>query len=78
MNHLELNAKKAELIRSILNEIDNEETLNEITATVQRLLKKVPCQYSAEELKERALLAIEEMKQGKGISHEEMKNRFSA
>ncbi|MDR1200925.1 MAG: hypothetical protein LBL58_04730 [Tannerellaceae bacterium] len=49
-------------MRSILNEIDNEETLNEITATVQRLLKKVPCQYSAEELKEQALLAIEEMK----------------
>jgi uncharacterized coiled-coil DUF342 family protein len=55
MNLLELNAKKAELIK---------------------LLKKAPCQYSTEELKERALLAIEEMKQGKGISHEEMKNRY--
>lgn len=78
MNFLELNAKKAELIKSILNDINNEETLNELAATVQRLITKYPCQYSAEELKERALRGIEEMEQGKGTPHEEMKNRFSA
>ncbi|MDR1160836.1 MAG: hypothetical protein LBK45_00705 [Tannerellaceae bacterium] len=38
--------------------------------------KNAPCQYAAEELKERALLAIEEMKQGKGVAHEDMKNRY--
>ncbi|MDF9830721.1 hypothetical protein [Parabacteroides sp. PF5-6] len=40
--------------------------------------KKAPNQYSPEELKERAILAIEQMERGEGTPHEEMTKKFTA
>lgn len=78
MTLLELNAMKAELVKTILNDIDTPEILMEIDNLVKSKIGKHPCQYSAEELKERAKLAIEQMQQGEGTAHEEMKKRFTA
>lgn len=79
MTLLELNTKKNELLQTIWAEVDNPELLAEISDFVQsRIEKKAPCQYSPEQLRDRALLAIEQMQNGEGTPHEEMKKRFTA
>lgn len=51
MTVLELNAKKAELIKSILNDVDSEDILNQVADVVKRLTtKKFPCMYTPEEI----------------------------
>jgi hypothetical protein len=50
MTVLELEAKKAELVRSILNNVNSEEILNELSKIVNKLTVKKPCMYSPEEI----------------------------
>jgi len=76
MTVLELNAKKAELVKSIINGINNEEAIDELLLFVEQLTLKSPCQYTEEEIKVSALEAIRQMKEGEYTSHEEMK-RFT-
>jgi len=77
MASLELQAKKAELAREILN-LDNEEIVDKLSKVLGNLTTKYPCMHTPEEIKSGARQAIEDHKAGKGISHEEMKNRHSA
>jgi len=76
MTVLELNAKKAELVQSIISNINSEEAINELLLFVEQLTLKFPCQYTEDEIKISALEAIRQMKEGKYTSHEEMK-RFT-
>lgn len=75
MTSIEMNAKKAELIKYIIN-IDNEEILNRLDAILIGLTeKKRPCSYTADEIKAGVSEAIAEYEAGKGISHEEIKRK---
>lgn len=78
MTLAELNARKAALVKTILNDVDSPDILAEINALISSRLGKMPCQYTPEELKARALIAIEQMNQGEGTPHEEMKKKFTA
>ncbi|MCC8142582.1 MAG: hypothetical protein LUD02_08555 [Tannerellaceae bacterium] len=71
--------RKAELARAILNDMD-EETLNELEAIylLRTSGKTPPCQYSKEELNQRATQAIESMEAGRVTSHDVVRNRFRA
>ena len=75
MTIVELNAKKAELIKSILNDINSEDILNEISKFVKSVTVKAPCQYTPEEIQSGALKAIEEAESGGGIPHSQIKRK---
>ena len=70
MTLLELKARKAELIQAILNDVDNEEVLNELSDVLKKNTIKHPGLFSVLELNERADKAIRNCKAGKGIPHE--------
>jgi len=76
MTTLEINAKKAEIVQSILNNIDTEEALDAVSELLDKLsLRQPPCQYTIEELNERAQRAIKDYESGKGIPHEQIKRK---
>lgn len=72
--------RKAALIKAILNDVD-EDVLKELETIYYYGLSKKdtpPCQYSIEELNERARQAIEDVEAGRVTPHEEIKKRFLA
>lgn len=71
--------RKAEFIKVILNNVD-EEVLNELETIYYAGITdsvSAPCTYSVEEQKERTKRAIKESQEGNVISHADMKKRFS-
>lgn len=77
MTVLEIEAKKAELARSILN-IDSEEVLDEISKVVKKLTVKMPCMHSLEEIRagaDRVLTARRSGDTSKFVSHEQVEKR---
>lgn len=75
MTVLEIEAKKAELVRTILNYVDSEEVLNELSNIVKKLTTKMPCMYSPEEIRlgaDRFLDALNSGDNNKFISHEDV------
>lgn len=78
MNTLEIEAKRAELARSILN-IESEEILNEISYTLQKLTAKMPCMYSDEEIRAGADRFISALRSGdktKFIPQEKLEEKY--
>lgn len=77
MTILELEAKRAELARSILS-IDSEEVLNELSNTLNVLTKKMPCSHSVEELRagaDRVTAAWKSGDMSQFTSHEDVEKR---
>ena len=77
MTTLELQAKKAELAKEILN-LDSEDIINELSRIFKKLTLKYPCMHTPDEIKAGAKQAVEDYKAGKGVSHEDMKKRHTA
>jgi len=75
MTVLELNAKKAELVKSILNDVNSEEVLDKVSTYVKSLVTPMPCQYTSEEIVTGALQAIEEAEKGGGVLVSEIKRK---
>lgn len=78
MTTVEIKAQKAELIQSILNDINNEDMILELKKLVRRMTEKRPCQYTIEELKAGVDDFIREFENDELIPHEELKKRFQA
>ena len=76
MTTIELNAKKAKMIRFILNEVNSEVVVDELERIIRKLTTSEPCSYTPEEIKASAAEAILQRKEGRYTSHEEMK-RFT-
>ena len=76
MTTMELNAKKAEMIQTILNEVNNELVVDELDRVIRKLTAAEPCRYTPEEIRASADEAIRQRKEGRYTSHEEMK-RFT-
>lgn len=77
MKHLELQARKLNLIQDIINTIDNDELMTRLEAAYKRLKKsaaadKRPCCYTIEEVNERLDEAEKADKEGRFKSHEDM------
>ena len=84
MAYLELEAEKAELIRTIAN-IDSKEIIDKVKQKLHDVLglkektvvkKTVPCQLTEDEIKEEIEQAIDEIQQGQTISSQEMHTTF--
>ncbi|MCD8176083.1 MAG: hypothetical protein LUE98_01095 [Tannerellaceae bacterium] len=76
---LNLSERKAGLINSILNDLNDEELFNELERFYIELTHKeiLPCQYSIEELNARTRLAIQQAKEGKITTFEDMMKRHT-
>jgi hypothetical protein len=75
MTSLELQTKKADLVRSILNS-DNEEIINKLSDLYKKLtVKNYPCDYTQEEILQSCKEAIEEYKAGGGTPHDKIKRK---
>ncbi|MCD7937990.1 MAG: hypothetical protein LUG98_14125, partial [Tannerellaceae bacterium] len=75
--YMTLLERRAELAKAILNDMD-EEILSKLESAYYSISlddDNSPCQYTPEEIKQRALESVEHMHQGLGISHEQMKTR---
>ena len=80
MTTLELQAKKAELITSIINDVNNEEQLEAVSTYLKEVVstvKEPPCQYSREELKDRLKLGRIAEKEGNYKTQAEMRRKHS-
>lgn len=78
MTVLELEAKKAELARLILNDVNSEELVNELLRVIKKMIEKFPCMHSPEEVRASADSAVKAYREGdenRFITHEEMKKR---
>ena len=73
MTTIELNAKKAEMVRFILNEVNSELIVNELERVIRKLTTSEPCCYTPEEIRASAEEAIRQREEGRYTSHEEMK-----
>jgi aspartate/methionine/tyrosine aminotransferase len=74
MTTVELNARKAEMIRMIMNDVNSEVVINELEQVIRRLSVTEPCRYTPEEIKTSAIEAIRQRKEGRYTSHEDMKH----
>jgi len=74
MATLELQAKKAELAKDILS-LESEEIVNELSRIFNSLMTKYPCMHTPEEIIAGAKGAVKAYREGRGVSHEEMKKR---
>lgn len=74
-NCMELDAMKAALAREILN-TDSSEILNKVRKVFERSKKSEetlpPCRYTVEELKERVHKGVQDARDGKGVTTEEL------
>jgi len=70
MTTIEMEAKKARLVKSIIN-IDSEEIINKIAGMVDSLTS-MPCQHTIQELKEELPAFIKQFEQGELIPHENL------
>ena len=79
MTTLEIQAKKVELITSIINDVDDEDQLEAINIYLKEItssVKEPPCQYSITELNQRAERAITDYESGKRlIPHKQIKRK---
>jgi len=50
MTAIELEARKASVVRDILNNVNTAELLDQLSAFVKHLVKREPCQYSLSEI----------------------------
>ncbi|WP_456088688.1 hypothetical protein [Parabacteroides sp.] len=76
MTAIELEARKTELIREILN-INNSEVLDKVRQEVRKWLsisEKNLCDYTLEDVKQRLSITETDAIEGKGISEEEANN----
>jgi uncharacterized coiled-coil DUF342 family protein len=72
----ELNFMRTQIIRMVCDE-NNEQILNEVEKllTVNSIpYKNTPCRYSPEELKQRVRQATTSIREGKGVTLEEIKS----
>jgi hypothetical protein len=73
MTTVEMEAKKARLVRYIIN-IDSEEIINEISVLVDSL-SSMPCRHTVRELKEGLPEFINRFEHGELIPHEEIERK---
>ena len=73
MTAVELNARKAEMIRMIMNDVNNEVVVSELEQVIRRFAGAEPCCYTPEEIKTSAIEAIRQRKAGRYTAHEDMK-----
>lgn len=77
MNTLELQAKKAELARQILN-TDNEDLINALSNLYSKLTaNKYPCDYTEDEVLRACEDSIAEYEAGSLTSHDQVKRKVS-
>lgn len=80
-NYMELDAMKAALAREILN-TDSSEILNKVRKVFERSKKSEetlpPCRYTVEELKERVHKGVQDARDGKGVTTEELLKQSEA
>ncbi len=78
MTTLELNARKADMIRAILNDMNSEIVVDELDRIIRRFTPSAspPCLYTEKEIKESAVKAIAQRKEGRYTSHEAMERLF--
>lgn len=78
MTHIELQARKLNLIQDIINNVDNDELMTRLERAYRRLKKSVtvvenrPCSYTVEEVCARLDEAEKADKEGLNKSHEEV------
>lgn len=72
MTAIELNARKAIVVREILNNINSAELLDRLSTFVYQLIKKEPCQYSLEEIDKILDEGEIAMENGEGLSSDEV------
>lgn len=80
MSTIELEARKAEIARLVLNEINSEEALEELACFIKRIIIKSPCSFTVKELDEsanEAIIAYKTNDVAKFISHEQLKERYA-
>jgi hypothetical protein len=75
MTVLELQAKKAELARRILS-LDDESVINKLSNLYSNLTNNYPCDYSVEEVALACEKAIQQHKEGKTISLNDIKRKI--
>ncbi len=79
MTTLELNARKADMIRAILNDMNSEIVVDELDRIIRRFTASPPsppCLYTEKEIKESAVKAIAQRKDGRYTSHDAMERLF--
>ena len=74
MTTIELNARKADVIRLILNDINSEVVVGELENLLQKFVSiEPPCRYTPEEIQASAHEAIQQRKTERYTSHEAIK-----
>lgn len=81
MTHLELQARKLNLIQDIINTIDNDELMTRLEVAYKRLKKsaaseKRPCTYTLEEANERLDEAVKAVKEGRVYTSSQVRERL--
>lgn len=81
MKHLELQARKLNLIQDIINTIDNDELMTRLEAAYKRLKKsaaadKRPCCYTIEEVNERLDEAVKAVNEGRVYTSSQVRERL--
>lgn len=72
MTSMELNARKADMIRAIINDVNSEVVVDELDRLIRRFTAPGPCLYSEDEIRTSAAKAIRQRKEGRYTSHAEM------
>ena len=82
MTHLELQARKLNLIQDIINTIDNEELMSRLEAAYKKVKKlastedKRPCDYTLEEVNKRLDQAEKAVREGRVFTTEQVRERL--
>jgi hypothetical protein len=79
MTTLQMRAKKAELISTIINDVNSQDKLETVSLFLKEIMlgeKQVPCRYSVAELNERAQQAVSDYEKGRNlISHSQISRK---
>ena len=75
MTLVEINARKAELVKKILNDVNTEEQLTELELFLGLNEENAQCQASIEEVYERFDRAVKAFDRGEGISLSDIKRK---
>ena len=82
MTHLELQARKLNLIQDIINPIDNEELMSRLEAAYKKVKKLAstedqrPCAYTLEEVNKRLDQAEKAVREGRVFTTEQVRERL--
>ncbi len=82
MTHLELQARKLNLIQDIINTIDNEELMSRLEAAYKKVKKLAsteyqrPCAYTLEEVNKRLEQAEKAVREGRVFTTEQVRERL--